>query len=218
MTQNECPGLDLFPDRAPVRKPGPASWLLRGLALEDEAAVLAGLNRILSASPLRNMTTPNGMMSVRTSSCGDFGWVSDQRGYRYAPLDPHSSQPWPEMPEVFYKLAHTAAARAGFGDFVPDSCLINQYAAGSGMGLHQDKNERSFDQPIVSVSLGIPAVFLFGGMKRTDPAVKIPLYHGDVMVWGDEDRLRYHGVMPVQPGHHPILANHRINLTFRKAG
>jgi alkylated DNA repair protein (DNA oxidative demethylase) len=156
-------------------------------------------------------------MSVRTTSCGVLGWVSDTRGYRYETIDPLSGAPWPAMPVVFSALAAAAAAEAGFPDFQPDACLINCYEAGAKMGLHQDKDERDFTQPIVSVSLGIGAVFLFGGLKRSDRAFRIALNHGDGVVWGGEDRLRFHGGQPVKPAVHRRLGGRRINLTFRKA-
>jgi alkylated DNA repair protein (DNA oxidative demethylase) len=164
------------------------------------------------------MVTPGGFeMSVAMTNCGRLGWASDRKGYRYAPLDPLTGQRWPEMPDIFLKLAASAAAAAGFDAFVPDACLINRYAPGAKLSLHQDKDERDFRQPIVSVSLGVPAVFLFGGLKRSDKTRQVPLAHGDVVVWGGPDRLRYHGVLALKHGDHPLLGSHRINLTFRKA-
>jgi alkylated DNA repair protein (DNA oxidative demethylase) len=152
------------------------------------------------------------------TNAGPLGWVSDRRGYRYDPIDPDSGKPWPAMPDVFLELAETAAARAGFSGFVPDACLINRYEPGTRLTLHQDRNERDFGQPIVSVSLGIPAVFQFGGMRRTDRALRVPLAHGDVVVWGGPARLRYHGVLPLKPNQHEALGECRINLTLRCAG
>lgn len=197
---------------------GAASWLLPGYALGYESELLKALQNILEKAPLRCMMTPTGPMSVKTSSCGMLGWVSDRKGYRYSSLDPETGKPWPCMPASFSRLATSAAQEAGFGNFVPDSCLINQYDTGTKMGLHQDKNEIDFSRPIVSVSLGIPAIFLFGGLKRSDRAMHVPLAHGDVVVWGGEDRLRFHGILPMKQNQHPALGCQRINLTFRKAG
>jgi alkylated DNA repair protein (DNA oxidative demethylase) len=198
---------------------GPGSLLLRGFALPYEARLLAALDAVTSAAPFRHMVTPGGYgMSVAMSNCGELGWVTDRQGYRYSPVDPASGHPWPAMPEVFLHLATAAAADAGYADFMPDACLINRYEPGSKMGLHQDKDERDFTQPIVSVSLGLPAVFLFGGLRRSDKTARIPLTHGDVVVWGGADRLRYHGILSIKPGQHSLLGAARINLTFRKAG
>jgi alkylated DNA repair protein (DNA oxidative demethylase) len=144
-------------------------------------------------------------------------WVSDRRGYRYAERDPASGQPWPAMPTAFMQLAQAAAQQAGFAPFAPDACLINRYAVGARMSLHQDRDERDLAAPIVSVSLGLPAVFLWGGATRAGRALRVPLRHGDVVVWGGVDRLRFHGVLPVAPGEHPATGECRINLTLRKA-
>jgi alkylated DNA repair protein (DNA oxidative demethylase) len=157
-------------------------------------------------------------MSVAMTNCGQFGWVTDRRGYRYTENDPDGGAPWPPMPSAFAQLARAAAATARFAAFAPDACLVNRYLPGNRLSLHQDKNERDFDSPIVSVSLGIPAVFLFGGHKRSDRSLRVPLAHGDVAVWGREDRLRFHGVMPLKQDSHCLLGTQRINLTFRKAG
>jgi alkylated DNA repair protein (DNA oxidative demethylase) len=193
--------------------------LLHGYALPQEIEILAGIARIAAASPFRHMTTPGGFeMSVAMTNCGPLGWTSDRRGYRYSPLDPTLDKPWPAMPASFADLAASAAEAAGYLHFRPDACLINRYAPGTRLSLHQDKDERDFSQPIVSVSLGLPATFLFGGLKRNDKSVRLPLQHGDVVVWGGEDRLRFHGVLPLREGQHPQLGNVRINLTFRKAG
>ena len=210
--------MDLFdtPDRQEILKD---VVLLRRFVAPVENEILSALAGLIKFAPLRQMVTPGGFkMSVATASCGDLGWVSDKNGYRYAALDPLTGKPWPKMPASFKQLAQQAADAAGFSNFQPEACLINQYQVGARMGLHQDKDERDFTQPIVSVSLGLPAIFQIGGFTRTDKALKLPLYHGDVLVWGGESRLRFHGVMPVKAGSHPALGATRINLTFRKAG
>lgn len=193
--------------------------LLHGFATADGDALLAEVERIAAQAPLRHMLTPGGLpMAVAMSNCGALGWVSDRRGYRYAAEDPVSGRPWPPLPALFLRLAGWAAAQAGFPGFVPDACLVNRYAPGTRLSLHQDRNERDFSAPIVSVSLGLPVVFLLGGLARSGPSRRIPLNHGDVLVWGGPDRLRYHGVLPLGPGHHPLLGEQRINLTLRRAG
>ncbi len=214
--------LDLFDieDKTVSRRErlGPGAWVLRGFAISDEAELLTALHDVIAQAPLRHMITPGGFrMSVAMTNCGALGWVTDRTGYRYDTKDPESGRDWPSMPDAFLQLAKNAATQAGFHGFVPDACLINHYDPGARLSLHQDKNERDFDAPIVSVSLGIPAVFLFGGGNRADKAARIRLAHGDVVVWGGTDRLRYHGVLPLKEGHHPALGGHRINLTFRKA-
>lgn len=197
---------------------GPGAVVLRGFAIAEESKLLAALQQVIDQAPLRHMVTPGGFeMSVAMTNCGQLGWVSDRSGYRYAAVDPASGRPWPEMPKAFLQLAHAAATAAGFDAFVPDACLINRYQAGAKLSLHQDRNEHDFRQPIVSVSLGVPAVFLFGGLKRSDKTQRVPLAHGDVVVWGGPDRLRYHGVLALKQGDHPLLGSTRINLTFRKA-
>lgn len=198
---------------------GPGAVLLRGFALPVVAAVLDDLRSTISVAPFRHMITPGGFrMSVAMSSCGALGWITDRRGYRYGRTDPESGRLWPRMPDSFRVLAVDAAAAAGFRGFEPDACLINRYDPGARMTLHQDKNERDFSQPIVSVSLGLAAVFLFGGEARTVRPARVRLEHGDVVVWGGPSRLVFHGVMPLREGVHPLLGPHRINLTFRKAG
>lgn len=196
----------------------PGAVVLRSFAIANEAAILKAVRAITRAAPFRHMITPgNFRMSVAMTNCGAWGWVTDRTGYRYDALDPESGKPWPHMPEAFLRLAQTAATSAGFEGFEPDACLINRYAPGARLSLHQDKNERDFGAPIVSVSLGIPAVFLFGGIKRSDKPLRVRLTHGDTVVWGGPARLRYHGVMPLKDGHHPLLGEFRINLTFRTA-
>jgi alkylated DNA repair protein (DNA oxidative demethylase) len=156
-------------------------------------------------------------MSVAMTNCGGIGWVTDRTGYRYDALDPESGKPWPAMPSSFRELAGQAAAQAGFDRFSPDACLINRYQPGARMSLHQDKDELDFGAPIVSVSLGLPAIFLFGGLKRSDKASRFRLQHGDIAVWGGPARLLFHGVAPLADGEHPVMGRQRINLTFRKA-
>jgi alkylated DNA repair protein (DNA oxidative demethylase) len=193
--------------------------LLRGLARVDERDVMAALDAVVAAAPFRHMITPGGFrMSVAMTNCGALGWVSDARGYRYDARDPKTGFAWPALPAAFLELATRAASRAGFAGFVPDACLVNRYAPGARLTLHQDRNERDFGAPIVSVSLGLPAVFLFGGLKRADRPLRISLTHGDTVVWGGPSRLRFHGVAALKAGHHERVGGCRINLTFRKAG
>ena len=195
-----------------------STYLLHGYTTPFEQQLLPALAAVIAAAPLRQMQTRSGFkMSVAMTNCGDLGWVSDSKGYRYSKVDPITKKSWPIMPKVFLELALSAASAAGFIDFVPDACLINRYEIGAKMALHQDRDELDFNQPIVSVSLGIPAIFLFGGLARADKTQRILLQHGDVLVWGGVDRLRFHGVMPVENAEHAVYANHRINLTFRKA-
>jgi len=196
----------------------PGAVTLRGFALQDEAALLTALKNVTAAAPFRHMITPGGFrMSVGMTNCGALGWITDRKGYRYDTIDPESGKKWPAMPEAFLKLATSAAQEAGFHHFVPDACLINRYAPGARLSLHQDKNEHDYTQPIVSVSLGLPAVFLFGGEERADKTTRVHVEHGDVVVWGGPARLRYHGIMPLKDGIHPLLGGYRFNLTFRKA-
>ncbi|KII34116.1 DNA oxidative demethylase AlkB [Pseudomonas fluorescens] len=215
---------DLFADHEPEQCPhaeqiGEQSWVLHGFAQPLVDQLLPALDAILAAAPLRHMVTPGGFsMSVGTSSCGALGWITDRHGYRYSSVDPLSDLPWPAMPAVFSELAQSAAAQAGFADFNADSCLINRYVPGAKMSLHQDKDENAYSAPIVSLSLGLPAMFLFGGFNRSDKSQRIALLHGDMVVWGGVDRLRYHGVLPIKQGRHPRLGEQRINLTFRVAG
>jgi DNA oxidative demethylase len=198
---------------------GEGAAVLRGFALPEETALLAALGEVAKLAPFRHMMTPGGYrMSVAMTNCGPLGWVTDQTGYRYDAADPETHNPWPPMPPAFLRLAASTAASAGFAGFIPDACLINRYEPGAKLSLHQDKDELDFSQPIVSVSLGIPAVFLFGGLKRADKTMRVPLMHGDVVVWGGPARLRYHGVLPLKEGEHALLGRQRINLTFRKAG
>lgn len=213
--------LDLFADEPPmgIEPIGPQSVVLRGHALPHAAPLLAAVDSVMAQAPLRHLVTPGGFtMSVAMTNCGALGWTSDRRGYRYSAIDPVSGQPWPAMPAVFAQLAGEAAAAAGFEGFAPDACLINQYLPGSRLSLHQDRDERDLDAPIVSVSLGMPATFLFGGLAGADKTARVLLQHGDVVVWGGVDRLRHHGVLPLKDQPHLLLGGRRINLTFRKAG
>jgi len=194
------------------------STLLRAFAFEQEAELWRAVNEITAVAPFRHMVTPGGFrMSVAMTNCGVLGWVSDEAGYRYQMHDPLSGAAWPAMPPVFRDLAAGAASAAGFIDFQPDACLINRYEPGARLTLHQDRNERDLRQPIVSVSLGLPAVFLFGGNHRKEKIRRHHLHSGDVVVWGGPARLAFHGVAPLDDGDHPITGRCRINLTFRKA-
>jgi DNA oxidative demethylase len=195
-----------------------AAVLLRGFAKPFEADLIADIGDVVEQAPFRHMVTPGGhQMSVAMTNCGGAGWVTDRTGYRYDANDPETGKPWPAMPPSFRELAGQAANQAGFGGFSPDACLINRYQPGAKMSLHQDKDEQDFGAPIVSVSLGLPAVFLFGGLKRSDRPRRFRLEHGDVVVWGGPARLKFHGVAPLADGAHPLLGRQRINLTFRKA-
>lgn len=196
---------------------GPAAVILRHFALPLVDPLLLAIQTIERQAPFRHLVTPGGFtMSVALTNCGPRGWTSDRHGYRYSAVDPASGQPWPAMPEVFLDLAIRAAEQAGFADFQPDACLINRYEPGARLTLHQDKDERNLNAPIVSVSLGVPAIFQFGGFERSDPTQRYRLQHGDVVVWGGVDRLRFHGVMPIKESWHPQLGQQRINFTFRQ--
>jgi DNA oxidative demethylase len=193
--------------------------ILRGFAEPAAADLVVTISRITAVSPFRNMVTPGGYtMSVAMTNCGRLGWVTDRRGYRYDTIDPTTQRPWPALPAIFRDLAVRAAAEAGFGPFEPDACLVNRYDPGTRLSMHQDRNERDFGAPIVSVSLGLPAVFMFGGARRQDRARRVRLESGDVVVWGGPARLTFHGVAPLADGEHPLTGRHRINLTFRRAG
>lgn len=213
---------DLFDDLPVVvtTEPlAPGALLLRGFAREADAALLQAIAEVTRQSPFRHLVTPGGRaMSVAMSNCGALGWVSDRSGYRYDALDPLSGQPWPAMPAILRKLAVHAAAQAGFAHFAPDACLVNRYEPGARLSLHQDRDEQDFSAPIVSVSLGLPAVFLFGTPSRKDRPQRHRLQHGDVVVWGGPSRLTFHGVAPLADGEHALLGRRRINLTFRRAG
>jgi DNA oxidative demethylase len=193
------------------------AMLLRGFVGADEAELVAALRGVVAAAPFRRMFTPGGhQMSVAMTNCGNAGWVTDRTGYRYSPDDPETGRPWPAMPPLFRELADRAAEGAGFTGFAPDVCLINRYEPGARMSLHQDKDELDFGAPIVSVSLGLPAIFMFGGSKRSDRPRRFRLEHGDIAVWGGPSRLFFHGVAPLADGDHPVMGPQRLNLTFRK--
>jgi len=213
---------DLFeslPDVRPAQEAmAEGAVLLRGFAKPAEAELVAALGDIAEQAPFRHMVTPGGHpMSVAMTNCGSLGWVTDRTGYRYDAHDPETAKPWPAMPAPFRELARQAADRAGFGGFTPDACLVNRYQPGAKMSLHQDRDEGDFGAPIVSVSLGLPAIFLFGGPKRSNKPRRFRLEHGDVVVWGGPARLYFHGIAPLADGEHALIGRQRINLTFRKA-
>lgn len=213
--------MDLF-DQSPAEPWTEAicegAMVLRRFACACDSDLLEGIEEVAEKAPFRQMQTPGGhTMSVAMTCCGGLGWVTDTRGYRYQPQDPVSGDPWPPMPDGFYSLAVEAARTAGYTGFDPDSCLVNRYSPGAKMGLHQDRNEVDFGQPIVSVSLGTPATFQFGGMRRGDRPQRVPLEHGDVVVWGGPARLRYHGILTLKAANHPLTGACRYNLTFRRA-
>lgn len=216
--------LPLFDD-APGAQASHIEWLgeqacvLHGQALPHAAALIDAVDAIAAKAPFRHLVTPGGAtMSVAMTNCGPLGWVSDRRGYRYSPEDPALGLPWPPMPAVFRRLAQQAAKEAGFDTFEPDACLVNRYTPGTRLSLHQDRDEQDYKHPIVSVSLGMPATFLFGGLTRAERPRRILLEHGDVVVWGGVDRLRFHGIAPLKDHPHPRLGSLRLNLTFRRAG
>lgn len=213
--------VDLFESVPDVRPPQEAmaegAVLLRGFVGPLETELIAGLRVIVAQAPFRHMVTPGGHpMSVAMTNCGSAGWITDRTGYRYGAHDPETGKPWPAMPPLLRELAARAADRAGFAGLSPDVCLINRYVPGARMSLHQDRDELDFGAPIVSVSLGLPAIFLFGGLKRSDKPRRFRLEHGDVAVWGGPARLNFHGVAPLADGEHPLTGRQRINLTFRK--
>jgi alkylated DNA repair protein (DNA oxidative demethylase) len=210
--------LTLLTDRSETIALGPGATVLCGFALPVAAELIETIDSIAARAPFRHMITPGGFrMSAAMTNCGEAGWITDRRGYRYGSSDPETSELWPEMPAIFLDLAARAAASAGYKRFKPDACLMNQYAPGSRLTLHQDKNEQDFRQPIVSVSLGLPAIFLFGGLNRSDRPQRIKLEHGDVAIWGGLSRLFFHGIDTLADGEHPATGSMRYNLTFRRA-
>lgn len=212
-------GFDLFAAPSGERQPlGPGAWLLRGFALPRADLLLNGIAQVAADAPFRHQITPGGYrMSAAMTSCGDLGWVTDRKGYRYSPVDPTSERPWPTFPVGFEQLVIEAAQAAGYQNFVAQGCLINRYETGARMSLHQDKDEQAMEAPIVSVSLGAPIRFLFGGAERSDPVERVLLEHGDVVVWGGKSRLFFHGVAPLgKRAEHPLTGPVRYNLTFRQ--
>lgn len=191
--------------------------LLKQFALQDDHLLFHEINSISKSAPFRHMKMPTEhSLSVATTSAGKAGWITDSRGYRYQKIDPITNKPWPGMPKIFADISKMAATKAGFLNFNPEACLINRYAPGAKLSLHQDKDEIALGAPVVSISLGLPAIFLFGGLQRSHPKIKIPLMHGDIIVWGGKERLSYHGIMPVKDGNHPLCGRFRYNLTFRE--
>ncbi|MDU6923345.1 DNA oxidative demethylase AlkB [Franconibacter helveticus] len=212
--------MDLFADQPPWQESlDEGAVILRRFAFATASELLATIADVAAQSPFRQMVTPGGYtMSVAMTSCGSLGWTSSRSGYSYATRDPLTGKPWPDIPPAFRRLCDAAAKAAGYDDFQPDACLINRYAPGAKLSLHQDKDEPNLRAPIVSVSLGLPAVFQWGGLKRSDPLKRLLLEHGDVVVWGGPSRLFYHGIQPLKPGDHPDAGPWRYNLTFRQAG
>jgi alkylated DNA repair protein (DNA oxidative demethylase) len=209
---------DFFEVESQTLALAPGAVLLRRFALTEDNALLNDVQEISARAPFRHLITPGGFrMSVAMTNCGEVGWVSDRSGYRYDRADPDTGCRWPLMPASFRRIATAAAAAAGFNAYAPDVCLINRYAPGTRLSLHQDRNELDDEAPIVSVSLGLPAIFLLGGLTRSDRCLRVPLEHGDVVVWGGPARMRFHGVLPIADGRHPVTGRARINLTFRTA-
>lgn len=207
--------MDLFSRQGQPENIGSGAFMLFGFARENALLLHDAVMGLWQQSPPRKMMTPHGQMVVEMASCGDYGWISDAAGYRYSAVNPCTGRRWPPMPKIFFDLAQRAAGQCGYDGFTPNSCLVNRYAPKAGMGLHQDRDEGDVTQPIVSVSLGLPAIFLWGGAKRSDPVQKIPLDHGDVVVWGADSRLHYHGIKPIKSGIDPTFGACRVNLTFR---
>jgi alkylated DNA repair protein (DNA oxidative demethylase) len=215
MTEDLFDSAEVLPAREAIAD---GAMLLRGFCRPIQHDLLIAIQGITAQSPFRRMVTPGGyQMSVAMTNCGSVGWVSDRSGYRYDSNDPVTGKPWPKMPAIFRELAGQAAAQAGFAGFRPEACLINRYEPGTRLSLHQDRDERNYHEPIVSVSLGLPAIFLWGGLKRSDKTSRYRLQHGDVVVWGGPSRLVFHGVAPLTDSEHALLGRQRINLTFRKA-
>jgi len=191
----------------------PGATLMRGLAQAQDGEFLEAMQGVLSAAPLHHATTPTGLpMGVMVSDCG----TPEAFRRRWDPANPAVRQMWPPMPRALLDFSLRCAVRAGFPLFRPDTCHVNRYQAGTKLGLHQDRHECDMSQPIVSVSFGLECVFLLGGLERTDSPKRILLEHGDVIVWGGPSRMRFHGVQPLKPGHHPLTGPYRYNLTFRK--
>ncbi len=192
--------------------------ILKGFVRAKANQLVKDAELISQQSPFRTMTTPGGgKMSVAITNCGHCGWLSDEHGYRYQQIDPVTHRSWPEMPQSFLKICAAATKAASFAEFMPDACLLNKYQADAKMGLHNDNDEHDLTAPIVSVSLGLDAVFLFGGKTRQSPTRKYLLSHGDVVVFGGQSRLNFHGISLIKPTYiSDDLTDHRLNLTFRK--
>ena len=196
----------------------PGAFVLRAFAWDEAPALLDAIEVVAHSAPFRHMTVAHGLrMSVAMTNCGDAGWLSDRSGYRYDAIDPETNRPWPAIPDVFAHLAERAAGAGGFEGFAPDACLINRYEPSTRLTLHQDRDEQDFGAPIVSVSLGVPATFLWGGAARAFRPRRVRLDHGDVVVWGGPARLNFHGIDTLREGHHPLTGSARFNLTFRRA-
>ena len=210
--------MSLFSDESPWDEPlAPGAQVLHHFAVGQGPEVLIQIDKVCQVSTFRHLVTPGGLpMSVAMTNCGVRGWFSDAKGYRYTDNDPLTGQPWPPMPATFLVLCQSAARVAGYPDFCPDACLINRYLPGNKLSLHQDNDEQDRQAPIVSVSLGLSAVFQFGGATRSAPVKRLVLEHGDVVVWGRESRFYYHGIQPLKPASHPLTGAVRFNLTFRK--
>lgn len=196
---------------------GPSAWILRGYAVSQADQLLAAIEQVSEQAPFRHLQTRTGkQIGVEMTNCGELGWYSDRKSYRYETQDPQTKKDWPLMPDSIALLAKKCASVTGFSDFIPQACLINRYHPGVGMHLHQDNDEKTLAAPIISLSLGVSAVFMFGGMQRSDKPAFHLLRHGDVVVWGNEDRLRFHGIQQLKVSHHPLTGQIRYNLTIRQ--
>jgi DNA oxidative demethylase len=200
----------------------PATHSLRGLELRpgyldraDQEALLAAVREAIQEAPLYTPTMPRSgqPLSVRMTNCGALGWVSDAGGYRYQPTHPMSGRPWPAIPELALRAWRDLAGDAP----PPEACLINVYAPTARMGLHQDRDEKDFSVPVLSLSLGDTCLFRVGGTRRGDPTRSFRLASGDAVVLGGEARLAFHGVDRIMPGTSTLLPEGgRINLTLRR--
>lgn len=214
--------MSLFPDIEEALPEGVVLFRKR-LSLADQRAMLGDVADVIARAPLFRPQMPTGPYMINTlTNCGERGWVSDKRGYRYQQTHPETTQPWPPIPRTIQALAIDAVREAGFGDFEPDACLVNVYAADGRLSLHRDYDEAEFKWPIASLSFGNDADFQIGGLKRAGKTQTVRLHSGDVLVFGGPSRLRYHGVRKIIPGtsplEHPVLPpGGRINLTLRRA-
>jgi alkylated DNA repair protein (DNA oxidative demethylase) len=210
--------IGLFDDPNADIELGPSARVLTGFVLAESRVLLSEIARIEAAAPFRHLVTPGGhTMSVAMTNAGRVGWASDQRGYRYVAADPLTGLAWPPIPPLFLDVARRAAEAVGFDGFAPDACLVNRYAPGSRLTLHQDRDETDMRQPIVSVSLGLPATFLWGHGAPGGKIRRVTLVHGDVVVWGGPSRMVFHGVDVLKDGMRPLTGALRYNLTFRSA-